>query len=214
MESELLDRVLDEIAAEINRRLPDAKAFNENSGGGIFCVYARIKADDLDRGYVYVIGTANENWGASAYTAPVDDSTIGDTCVGEVDTEISSESTDAIGIVEAILQGRIILDPRAYNQAPSTQPEDKGDTMPESLTLVALLNLANGAYADDELAGYFNPKTGALRDGDGDGLAQFIVRELRDTFDRGASRDSQLREARLCLSNAIRKMEFVIERFR
>jgi hypothetical protein len=109
-ESEKLHLVLDEIAAEINRRLPDAKAYNEHTGGGIFCVYAKIKADDLDRGYVYAIGTANENWGASVFTEALDDAAFGDTCIGEVDTEIPSESTDAIAIVDAILRGKIIPD--------------------------------------------------------------------------------------------------------
>ncbi len=108
--AERLHLVLDEIAAEINRRLPDANAYNEHTGGGIFCVYAKIKADDLDRGYVYVRGTANENWGASVSTESLDDAAFGDTCIGKVDTEIPSESTDAIAIVDAILRGKIIPD--------------------------------------------------------------------------------------------------------
>ena len=33
--------VLDQVAAEINRRLPDAAAFNEGNHGGVCCVYAR-----------------------------------------------------------------------------------------------------------------------------------------------------------------------------
>ena len=32
--------VLDQVAAEINRRLPDAAAFNEGNHGGVCCVYA------------------------------------------------------------------------------------------------------------------------------------------------------------------------------
>jgi hypothetical protein len=214
MESEKLHVVLDEISAEINRRLPDALAFNEHSGGGIFCVYAKINADDLDRGHVYVIGTANENWGASVYTAPVDDAAIGDNCVGEVETDISSESADAIAIVDAILRGHITPNRNSYAGTTATQIEVHGDARLERLTLVALLGLANEAYPDDELAGYFDPKTGEPRQGDGDGLAQFIVRELRDTFDRGASRDGQIEEARRCLNNAIRELELVIECFR
>jgi hypothetical protein len=214
MESQQLHLVLDEVAAEINRRLPGANAFNEHSGGGIFCVYARIKADHPNQDHVYVIGTANENWGASVYTAPVGDSTISNVSVGEVETDISSDSVDSVAIVDAILRGEIILDLVPRDKAAATRPEVDGDTEPERLSLVALLNLANEAYPDAELAGYFDPNTGEPAEGDGDGLAQFIVRELRDTFDRGATRDAQLEEARRCLNNAIRELEFVIDRFR
>jgi hypothetical protein len=107
-ESQKLHLVLDEVAAEINRRIPDAKAYNEHTGGGIFCVYARIKADDLDRGYVYVIGTADETWGASVFTEALDDAAFGDICIGNVETEIPSESIDASAVVDAILRGKII----------------------------------------------------------------------------------------------------------
>ena len=165
----------------------------------------------MNQGYVYVIGSANENWGASVYTAPVRDSTIGDVSVGEVETDISSDSVDAVAIVDAILRGEIIPDLVPRDNAATAQPELDGDTKPERLSLVALLNLAN--EADAELAGYFDPNTGEPGEGDGDGLAQFIVRELRDTFERGATRDAQLEEARRCLNNAIRELEFVIDRF-
>jgi hypothetical protein len=180
----------------------------------MFCVYAWIKVDDLNQNYVYVIGTANENWGASVYTAPVSDSTIGDVSVGEVETAISSDSVDSVTIVDAILRGEIILYLVPRDKVAGTQPEVDGDTEPERLSLVALLNLANEAYPDAELAGYFDPDTGEPGEGDGDGLAQFIVCELRDTFERGATRDAQLEEARRCLNNAIRELEFVIDRFR
>ena len=33
--------VLDQVAAEINRRLPDAAAFNEGNHGGVCCVCTR-----------------------------------------------------------------------------------------------------------------------------------------------------------------------------
>jgi hypothetical protein len=39
--------VLDQVAAEINRRLPDAAAFNEGNHGGVCCVYARVKCDEV-----------------------------------------------------------------------------------------------------------------------------------------------------------------------
>ena len=51
------------------------------------------------------------------------------------------------------------------------------------LSLFELLKIANEAYEDGYLAEYFDPDTGASRAGSGDTLAEFIVREIRDTFD-------------------------------
>ena len=80
------------------------------------------------------------------------------------------------------------------------------------LSLVELLNLANEAYDDGYLAEYFDPDTGTPRQGSGDTLAEFVVREIRDTFDPNASRCAQLEEARRVLMNAIDDLESVIER--
>ena len=82
------------------------------------------------------------------------------------------------------------------------------------LSLVELLNIANEAYDDGYLAEYFDPATGAARAGSGDTLAEFIVREIRDTFDPNATRSQQLEEARRVLMNAIDDLENVIERLR
>ena len=82
----------------------------------------------------------------------------------------------------------------------------------EKLSLVELLNLANEAYADGYLAEYFDPETGERRQGSGDTLAQFIVAEIRDKFDAEASRDDQIREARLALSHAVDDLEGVMEK--
>jgi hypothetical protein len=82
----------------------------------------------------------------------------------------------------------------------------------KSLSLVELLKIANEAYEDGYLAEYFDPDTGAARAGSGDTLAEFIVREIRDTFDPNASRMAQLEEARRVLMNAIDDLESVIER--
>jgi hypothetical protein len=80
------------------------------------------------------------------------------------------------------------------------------------LSLVELLNIADEAYDDGYLAEYFDPGTGASRTGLGDTLAEFIVREIRDTFDPNATRSQQLEEARRVLMNAIDDLENVIER--
>ena len=80
------------------------------------------------------------------------------------------------------------------------------------LSLVELLKIANEAYDNGYLAEYFDPDTGAPRAGSGDTLAQFIVREIRDTFDSNATRSAQFEEARRVLMNAIDDLERVIER--
>ncbi len=82
----------------------------------------------------------------------------------------------------------------------------------QRLSLVELLNMANEAYDDGYLAEYFHPDTGTPRAGSGDTLAEFIVREIRDTFDPNATRCAQLDEARRVLMNAIDDLESVIER--
>jgi len=46
----------------------------------------------------------------------------------------------------------------------------------------------------------------------GDSLAEFIVREIRDTFDPNAARSAQLEETQRVLMNAIDDLEGVIER--
>jgi hypothetical protein len=80
------------------------------------------------------------------------------------------------------------------------------------LSLVELLNVANEAYDDGYLAEYFDPDTGGPKTGSGNTLAEFIVREIRDTFDSNATRSAQLEEARRVLRNAIDDLESVIER--
>jgi hypothetical protein len=61
-----------------------------------------------------------------------------------------------------------------------------------NLTLQDLLKGANLRYEDAYLSAYFDPSTGRARAGTGDGLAEFIVRELRETFDESATRAKQI----------------------
>lgn len=84
----------------------------------------------------------------------------------------------------------------------------------KNLSLVGLLKIADEAYEEGYLAEYFDPDTGAARAGSGDTLAEFIVSEIRDTFDSNATRCAQLEEARRVLMNAIDDLETVIERLR
>jgi len=96
--------VLDQVAAEINRRLPDAAAFNEGNHGGVCCVYARVKCDDMGRARVFVIGTVDETWGASIYAEDESGEIIWFLPPGEVTTLIPSTSTDVVAVVDAILR--------------------------------------------------------------------------------------------------------------
>lgn len=64
---------------------------------------------------------------------------------------------------------------------------------------MSLLNLANTAYNSTgilDLATYYHSETGEFNvDGHGDTLAEFIVREVTETFDETSSRLNQLQTA-------------------
>ena len=60
------------------------------------------------------------------------------------------------------------------------------------LTLTDLLNAANKHYDDNYLSAYFDAATGGPITGSGDTLAEFIVRELRESFDGKSSRKRQV----------------------
>ena len=70
------------------------------------------------------------------------------------------------------------------------------------MTLLELLDAANQGYPDGYLAEYYDTKTGKRKSGSGDGLAQFIVLELIDTFDSEATDDSQIGTATQVLERA------------
>jgi len=84
---------------------------------------------------------------------------------------------------------------------------------PETLSLAALLDLANSHYPDGWLAEYFDPATGERKAGSGDTLAQFIVIEISETFVSGARASEQLDEARRVLFRAIDDLHRVIQGF-
>jgi len=78
-------------------------------------------------------------------------------------------------------------------------------------TLLELLNAANQGYPDGYLAEYYDTKTAARKPGDGDTLADFIVRELIDTFDSKSPDDSQIGIATQLLERARTDLLGVIE---
>src|SRR5579872_2746760 len=88
----------------------------------------------------------------------------------------------------------------------TTQRED------QSLTLVQVLNVASSGYKDDFLKKYYHEETGQANEaGSGDTLAEFIVLEIRDTFDANLPKTEQLTEACRVLRRAISNVESVIE---
>jgi hypothetical protein len=82
------------------------------------------------------------------------------------------------------------------------------------MKIAELIQIANEAYPDSKIEENFNPKTGrATRDTHGDGLANFIVRELCDTFTPIAPLQNQLTEAARVMSMASRELESVEQAF-
>lgn len=82
-----------------------------------------------------------------------------------------------------------------------------------NFSFAEMLNRADEKYQDGYLSEYYDPATGERRDGEGDTLAEFIVKELRDTFDPNASRQAQIEEAQRVLRMAIADLELVIGAF-
>jgi hypothetical protein len=78
------------------------------------------------------------------------------------------------------------------------------------MKLVTLLDRANEGYADGFLANYYT-RAGHRKAGNGDILAEFIVRELTETFDDAASDIAQLNEAGRALEAAREDIEGVID---
>ena len=64
------------------------------------------------------------------------------------------------------------------------------------MTLVELLNKANKGYPDGFLSTYYDEKTGKPIEGaSGDTLAEFVVREISETYSEGISDEDQMDEA-------------------
>lgn len=70
------------------------------------------------------------------------------------------------------------------------------------MTLLQLLTKANRGYPDGFLATYFDAESGRPKPGSGDTLAEFVVKELADTFDPDATDERQIREAVCVLQRA------------
>jgi ATP-dependent helicase YprA (DUF1998 family) len=80
-----------------------------------------------------------------------------------------------------------------------------------TLTLFEILNIASSGYPDDFLKDYYDQETGKINEqGSGDTLAEFIVREIADTYDPDADKEAQVAEVSRVLRNGIGNLEKVI----
>ncbi|MDD5092812.1 MAG: hypothetical protein PHV74_00305 [Dehalococcoidia bacterium] len=92
--------------------------------------------------------------------------------------------------------------------------KDKG----KPLTLVQLLDKANEGYPNNYLANFYDPDGNPCKCKDecsdeilGDGLAEFIVREIAQTFDSDRHKEEQIGEALRVIRAAISDLEGVAE---
>jgi hypothetical protein len=77
------------------------------------------------------------------------------------------------------------------------------------MQLIGLLKKANEAYGEGFLAEYYDETTGDAKEGSGDGLARFIVNEIRETYIAESNDNEQIGEAQTAIQNAIDQLEAV-----
>jgi hypothetical protein len=82
------------------------------------------------------------------------------------------------------------------------------------MKLIDLMKRANAGYPDEYLGQYFQYKTGEPVEGTGDTLAEFIVRELAETFDPDASDEDQIDQAVKVLEEATSDLNGVMAALR
>lgn len=73
--------------------------------------------------------------------------------------------------------------------------------MAKNLTLNKIIKVADKAYGEDHLVLRASKGVDV-----GDTLATFIARELKDTFDQGATATNKLEEARRAMASASRQL--------
>lgn len=81
----------------------------------------------------------------------------------------------------------------------------------KKLGLAELLNSANKRYNENYLSAYFDVMTGDQKEGSGDTLAEFIVLEIRETFDERRSRKRQIALAVRALERAKQDIQSAID---
>ena len=84
----------------------------------------------------------------------------------------------------------------------------------KKLTLTELLNAANKHYDEGYLSVYFDASSGRYKKGSGDTLAEFIVCELRESFDSTGPRDRRVTTAVRVLERAKQDIQKAIDGLR
>ena len=79
------------------------------------------------------------------------------------------------------------------------------------MKLNALLEIVHRAYPDETTRECWDSRKQRARSGSGDTLAEFIVREIAETFDRTASDEGQLDAALSSMCWACTELTAVIE---
>lgn len=79
------------------------------------------------------------------------------------------------------------------------------------MQLHEIMEIIHPAYPDEETRLCWNAKSNRPRQGAGDGLATFIVREIADTYDESATDDEQIAEAIRVLQRARFELQNIIE---
>jgi hypothetical protein len=80
------------------------------------------------------------------------------------------------------------------------------------MKLNAIMEIAHKAYPDEGTREYWDEMTGEVDEaGSGDTLAQFIVREIAETYDSGANDQEQIDEAARVIRRAENVMALVAE---
>ena len=79
------------------------------------------------------------------------------------------------------------------------------------MKLNALLEIVHRAYPDETTRECWDSRKQRARSGSGDTLAEFIVREIAETFDRTASDEGQLDAALSSMRWACTELTAVIE---
>jgi hypothetical protein len=83
--------------------------------------------------------------------------------------------------------------------------------MARALTRKQLFDIANAGYPDGFLSNYYTRSGGIKKGRYGDTLADFVIKELADTFTTEATRAEQLTEAIRVMNSAIRDINGVID---
>jgi hypothetical protein len=78
------------------------------------------------------------------------------------------------------------------------------------MTLNEIMNIVHEAYPDGFTRNYWEAESGRPRDGNGDTLAEFIVKELAESYDASICSEEQLAQAGAILEQAHDELSRVI----